>query len=46
MAARDENRAQHAINELKSETGKKAIFLKLDLADMQSVKAAAKEFLA
>jgi NAD(P)-dependent dehydrogenase (short-subunit alcohol dehydrogenase family) len=45
IAARDENRAQKTIQELKEETGKQSIFfLKLDLADLPSVKAAVEEF--
>ncbi|KZV65328.1 NAD(P)-binding protein [Peniophora sp. CONT] len=46
MAARDEGRARKAIDELKNETGKEAIFLRLDLADLKAVKASAEEFLA
>ncbi|VDB91326.1 unnamed protein product [Peniophora sp. CBMAI 1063] len=46
IAARDEGRASKAIEELRGETGKEALFLKLDLADMKAVKAAAEEFLA
>lgn len=45
MAARSESKASAAINELKSLTGKEAIFLKLDLANLKSVKAAAEEFI-
>jgi NAD(P)-dependent dehydrogenase (short-subunit alcohol dehydrogenase family) len=45
IAARDENRAQRTIEELKEETGKQSIFfIKLDLADLPSVKAAVEEF--
>ncbi|EJF65172.1 NAD(P)-binding protein [Dichomitus squalens LYAD-421 SS1] len=46
MAARNETKAQAAIAELCRETGREAIFLRLDLADLQSVKAAAREFLS
>ena len=46
MATRDEGRASKAIDDLKNETCKEAIFLKLDLANMQAIKAAAEEFLA
>jgi len=45
IAARDENSAKKTIEELKEETGNQDIFfLKLDLADLASVKAAAEEF--
>ncbi|KAF8231771.1 NAD(P)-binding protein [Tricholoma matsutake] len=43
IAARDENKADLAIKGLKDQTGKESFFLKLDLADLLSVKAAAKE---
>ena len=46
IACRDEAKAQSAINELKQATGKDSIFsLKLDLADLTSVKTAAEEFI-
>jgi NAD(P)-dependent dehydrogenase (short-subunit alcohol dehydrogenase family) len=45
LAVRNEEKAQSAINELKEQTGKEAIFLKLDLADLKSVKASAEEFM-
>jgi NAD(P)-dependent dehydrogenase (short-subunit alcohol dehydrogenase family) len=45
IAARNEVKAKYAIAELKEQTGKKAIFLKLDLADLKSVKSAAEEFM-
>jgi retinol dehydrogenase-12 len=46
IAARSEERSQRAIKELKQETGKESIFfLKLDLADLVSVKKAAEEFI-
>lgn len=45
MAARDENKARAAIEELKVKTGKEAIFLGLDLANLASVKKSAEEFL-
>lgn len=45
LAARDETKAMDAIAKLKDETGHDAIFLKMDLADLDSVKAAANEFL-
>ena len=45
IAARDENRAQKAIDELKGKTGKQSIFfLRLDLADLPSIKTAVEEF--
>jgi len=47
IASRSEERSQQAIEELKRETGKESVFfLKLDLADLVSVKAAAEEFIA
>jgi len=45
IATRSAEKAQAAINELKQATGKDACFLKLDLADLDSVKAAAEEFI-
>jgi len=45
IAARSEENTKAAIEELKRETGKESIFfLRLDLADLVSVKAAAEEF--
>ncbi|KAF8231767.1 NAD(P)-binding protein [Tricholoma matsutake] len=44
IAARDEKKAHLAIKDLKDQTGKESFFLMLDLADLLSVKAAAKEF--
>ncbi|KIY47857.1 NAD(P)-binding protein [Fistulina hepatica ATCC 64428] len=44
VAARNPEACQRAIEELFSETGKRAKFLKVDLADLKSVKAAAAEF--
>ncbi|EJD36049.1 NAD(P)-binding protein [Auricularia subglabra TFB-10046 SS5] len=41
MAARSINKAAQAIAELEAETGKRAIFLELDLASLDSVKRAA-----
>ncbi|KAF9013531.1 hypothetical protein BDQ17DRAFT_1387052 [Cyathus striatus] len=40
----EHNAKRAAIEELHAETGKHAIFLKLDLADLKSVKAATEEF--
>lgn len=46
IATRSAEKAQVAINELKSSTGKEHVyFLKLNLADLDSVKAAAQEFI-
>jgi len=45
MAARSEERAKAAIEDLKQMTGKEAIWIKLDLSSLKTVKAAADEFL-
>ena len=45
LAARSESKAQEALDELEKETGKKAIFQNLDLADLDAVKKSAQEFL-
>lgn len=45
IAARSQEKVEVAIKDLKDITGKEAIFLKLDLADLKSVKAAAEEYL-
>ena len=45
VAARSQEKVEVAIKDLKDITGKEAIFLKLDLADLKSVKAAAEEYL-
>jgi NAD(P)-dependent dehydrogenase (short-subunit alcohol dehydrogenase family) len=45
IAARSQERAEQAIEDLKRETGKEGLYLHVDLADLASVKAAAKEFL-
>ena len=45
LATRNEDRAKAAIEDLKEMTGKEAIFLKLDLSSLRSIKAAANEFL-
>ncbi|KAF8500404.1 NAD-P-binding protein [Russula emetica] len=45
IAARSQEKSQNAIDELKKETGKESIFfLKLDLTDLVTIKAAAEEF--
>ncbi|KAJ2919177.1 hypothetical protein MD484_g1196, partial [Candolleomyces efflorescens] len=46
IATRNREKTESAIQDLKTETGKEAIFLKLDLASLKSVKAAAEEFLS
>ncbi|TFY80286.1 hypothetical protein EWM64_g3722 [Hericium alpestre] len=46
IATRNEQKANAAIEQLKESTGKEAIFLHLDLADLASVKKAAQEFLS
>ena len=45
IATRNEDRAKAAIEDLKQATGKEAIFLKLDLSSLKSIKDAAEEFL-
>jgi len=45
VAARSQEKAEQAIKDLKEATGKEGIFLKLDLSDLPSIKAAAQEFL-
>jgi retinol dehydrogenase 12 len=44
IAARNSEKAEAAIKDLKSQTGREAHFLRLDLADLYSVRAAAEEF--
>jgi hypothetical protein len=44
LATRDQEKAETAIRDLKVQTGKEAIFLKLDLSDLESIKTAAEEF--
>ncbi|KAJ3554361.1 hypothetical protein NM688_g3147 [Phlebia brevispora] len=46
LAARSKERAEAAIADLKTATGKEAIWLELDLANLASVRHAAKEFLS
>ncbi|CDO76023.1 hypothetical protein BN946_scf184665.g15 [Trametes cinnabarina] len=46
MASRNELKASEAIEELLHETGRRAHFLRLDLADLRSIKAAAQEFIS
>jgi len=45
LAARSESKAQAALDELEKETGKKAIFHRLDLGDLDATKKSAQEFL-
>ena len=45
IAARSEDRAKAAIEDLKRTTGNEAIWLKLDLSSLESVRTAAEEFL-
>ncbi|KAJ7170001.1 hypothetical protein C8R46DRAFT_220507 [Mycena filopes] len=44
MLSRSRERAEAAISRLKSETGKEALFIQLDLADLDSVRKATDEF--
>lgn len=44
MASRSQAKAEEAIADLERETGKKAIFLQLDLADLAAIKRAAETF--
>ncbi|KLO08980.1 NAD(P)-binding protein [Schizopora paradoxa] len=46
MASRNKEKALAAIKDLKSQTGKDAIFLELDLADLKSTKEAARNFMS
>ncbi|KZT70280.1 NAD(P)-binding protein [Daedalea quercina L-15889] len=46
LGARNERKARAVIETLKSEIGHEAVFLKLDLATLRSVKSAADEFLS
>ncbi|KAJ7267271.1 NAD(P)-binding protein [Mycena rebaudengoi] len=46
LASRSRKKAEVAISDIFKSTGKTAIFLELDLADLSSVKAAAEEFLS
>ncbi|KAF7984335.1 hypothetical protein HWV62_15339 [Athelia sp. TMB] len=45
LAARSAEKGAAAIRELREATGREALFLQLDLADLRSVKAAAAEFI-
>ncbi len=44
IATYNADKAAKVIHELKEETGNEAIFIKLDLADLKSIKATAEEF--
>lgn len=44
LAARSQQKAERAIQELREETGKEALFLQLDLSDLNAVKKAVEEF--
>ncbi|OAX43192.1 NAD(P)-binding protein [Rhizopogon vinicolor AM-OR11-026] len=46
LACRDTAKGEAAISELKHSTGREAILLQLNLANLQSIKAAAEEFLS
>ncbi|KAG1780841.1 hypothetical protein EV702DRAFT_963285 [Suillus placidus] len=46
IAARNQTASEEAIRQLKQETGNEAIFLKLDLGDLKTIKASAEEFLS
>lgn len=45
LGCRSEEKARSAIAKLKEETGREALFLKLDLADLKAIKAATEEFM-
>ncbi|KIO33502.1 hypothetical protein M407DRAFT_17754 [Tulasnella calospora MUT 4182] len=45
MASRSRPKAEAAINDLKQQTGKEALFLELDLANLDKVRKAADEFM-
>ncbi|KAF8885699.1 NAD(P)-binding protein [Gymnopilus junonius] len=46
IAARNQEKAEATIKQLKEETKNEPIFLKLDLGDLKSIKASAEEFLS
>ncbi|KAH8834838.1 NAD(P)-binding protein [Flagelloscypha sp. PMI_526] len=46
LAARTEGKAKEAISKLRNETGKEAIWLPLDLADLKSIRKGADEFIS
>ena len=45
IAGRSESKAGPAIDELKAATGKEAMFLQLDLADLASIRRCAREYM-
>lgn len=45
IATRNEQKSKAVIEELREKTGKEALFLMLDLSDLNSVKVSAEEFL-
>lgn len=45
LACRNQQKAEEAIKELRELTGKEAQFLRLDLANLKSVRTAADEFI-
>ena len=45
MAVRSQEKALAAIKELKEKTGKEAIFLKLDLSDLTTIRSTVEDFL-
>ncbi|KIJ65114.1 hypothetical protein HYDPIDRAFT_131388 [Hydnomerulius pinastri MD-312] len=46
IAARNQSQSEETIRQLKETTGSEAVFLKLDLANLKAIKAAAEEFLS
>jgi NAD(P)-dependent dehydrogenase (short-subunit alcohol dehydrogenase family) len=46
LFARSPDKAKQAIEELRQETGKEAIFIQMDLSDLMSVRNAAEQFLS
>lgn len=44
LAARNVDKGRAAIEELKNDTGKEAIFLQLDLSSLKSIQQAVEEF--
>ncbi|EEB90045.1 hypothetical protein MPER_11801, partial [Moniliophthora perniciosa FA553] len=46
FAARGKKQSEEVIEELRKGTGKRAIFLELDLANLKSIRKAAEEFLS
>lgn len=45
IAARNREKVEAAINELKAETGKEALFMKVDLGDLSSIKIGVEDFI-